>query len=76
MITTVDNPFDPAKDWDKWFDYDLYHHHNQTLSLLDRFARTGKSMPEEEYNAEIERAIDEIIEVVPEKIYKKLVYNE
>lgn len=72
-ITTVDNPYDPAEQFDEWFSYDEakgYH----TCSLLDRIANTSfLSMNEEELDSEIERAIDQIIRFEGDFMYKKLV---
>lgn len=59
-LSTKDNPFNPFTDFDKWFAYDEakgYH----TCSYLARIARTSDVFSDEMNNKEINRAIDEII---------------
>ena len=61
MLSTIDNPFNPFKDFDSWFLYDIEKGYN-SCSYLARIARTSDQLSEEETRAEIERAIDEIIQ--------------
>lgn len=70
-LTTFDNPFDPFKQFDSWFLFDVEKGHN-TCSLLGRIARTSEQFSEEENDAEVERAIDEIIKQDFENKYKKV----
>lgn len=72
-ITTVDNPFDPFDQFDDWFMYDTDKGYN-SCSYLARIARTSDSLTDEENEAEIERAIDEIVFFNPE-IYRKVRRN-
>lgn len=71
MLTTNDNPFDPFNQFDSWLMYDVDNGYN-SCGLLDRVARTSDSLTEGENEAEIERAIDEIIKYDPLNIYKKV----
>ena len=71
MLTTNDNPFDPYKEFDSWFMFDVDKGYN-SCGLLDRVARTSDSLTEGENDAEIERAIDEIIKYDPLNIYQKV----
>lgn len=71
MITTVDNPFDPFKQFDSWFLFDVEKKHN-SCELLGRIARTSDQLSDEENDVEIERAIDEIIKYDLENKYKKV----
>ena len=73
-LTTFDNPFDPFKQFDSWFLFDVEKGHN-TCSLLGRIARTSEQLSEEENDAETERAIDEIIKYDFENKYKKIYSN-
>lgn len=71
MITTIDNPFDPDTQFDDWFAFDEeqgYH----TCSYLDRIAKTSSDLSNSKNQEIIENAIDEIIELDPLKIYKKI----
>ena len=70
-LTTVDNPFDPFKDFDQWFLYDSSKGYN-SCSYLARIAKLSDDMSEKEADVEIERAIDEIIAFNPLGIYKKV----
>lgn len=73
FLTTVDNIFDPSKQFDEWKRFDEDHGY-YTCSYLARIVNLKPSMTEEEESKEIERAIDEIISInnVDEVIYKKV----
>lgn len=71
MLTTIDNPFNPFEDFDSWFQFDIEKGY-YSCSYLARIARTSELLSDYENNLEIERAIDEIIEYNPLKIYKKV----
>lgn len=61
-LTTYDNPYDPFDQFDEWMLYDEemgYH----SMSYLGRIARLSDELSEEENNQEVERAIDEIINI-------------
>ena len=71
MLTTVDNPFNPFKDWDKWFQFDEekgYH----SCQYLARIAKTSADLSDSDYEREVDRAIDEILELNVLGIYKKV----
>lgn len=70
-ITTFDNPFDPFKQFESWFMFDVEKGYN-TCSYLARIANVTDDMSEQEANAEIERAIDEIIQYDFMNMYKKV----
>ena len=70
-LTTVDNPFNPFKEFDEWFLYDTSKGYN-SCSYLARIAKLSDDMSEKETDIEIERAIDEIIEYNPTGIYRKV----
>lgn len=70
-LTTFDNPFDPFEQFTSWFLFDEekgYH----TCAYLGRIARTSDQLTDEENEAEVERAIDEIIKYDFLNIYKKV----
>lgn len=69
-LTTVDNPYDPFEDFDKWFVYDITKGYN-SCGYLARIATTSEQLTEEENLKEIERAIDEIVSLNP-AFYKKV----
>ena len=73
-LTTVDNPYDPFKDFDKWFLFDIVNGYN-SCSYLARIAKTSDQLTEEENLKEIDRAIDEIVLLNP-TLYKKVKQNK
>ena len=60
MLTTIDNPYDPFEQFDDWLMFDKEHHHN-TCELVARNARISDDMTQKEEDAEMERAMNEII---------------
>lgn len=70
-LTTIDNPFDPIDDYDKWFAFDHSRGYNSS-EYLARIAKTSQFLSSEQNMKEIERAIDEIIEINPLQVYKKV----
>ena len=71
LLTTVDNPYDPFDQFNLWFRFDSDKGYN-SCAYLDRIAHTSDQLSEEENDAEIERAIDEIIKYDFQGIYKKV----
>lgn len=71
MLTTLDNPFDPFDDFDNWYDYDVRNGYN-TCSYLARISATSDSLPDSLNSEEIERAIDEIVELNISGVYRKI----
>lgn len=75
MLTTIDNPYDPFTEFDKWFAFDEskgYH----TCSYLSRIARTSDELSDEDELIAIESAIDEIVAININGLYKKLVRED
>lgn len=70
-LTTVDNPYDPFKQFDSWFLYDVEKGYN-CCALLDRVADTSPNLTDDEANIIIEDAIDRIIKNDFMNIYKKV----
>lgn len=60
-LSTIDNPYNPIDNKEDWYRFDMLQGHNSS-GLLARFAKVSDSLSDEEYNEEIERAIDEIVE--------------
>ena len=71
MLTTIDNPFNPFKDFDSWFLFDVEKGYNSCAQLA-RIAKTSNEFTEQEEDEEIERAIDEIIKYDFMNIYVKV----
>lgn len=71
MLTTLDNPFNPFDDFTSWFLFDVEKGY-YSCSYLARIANLNDGMTQRERDAEIERAIDEIIKYDFRDIYKKV----
>lgn len=71
-LTTIDNPFNPFKEFTSWFLFDVEKGYN-SCAYLARIARTSEQLSDVENDIEIERAIDEIIKYDIQNIYKKVV---
>ena len=70
-LTTIDNPYNPFTQFSDWLMYDNYKGYG-TSNYLARIARTSDMLSDEENNAEIERAIDEILKYDFVGIYEKV----
>ena len=71
MLSTIDNPFDPFEDYTSWMLFDKEKGYNSSERLM-RIAKIDESMSDEEEDAEIERAIDEIIKYDIMNVYIKV----
>lgn len=74
-LTTFDNPHDPFEQFDSWNRFDMEHEYF-TCAYLGRIARTSDQLTDQENDAEVERAIDEIIKYDFRNIYKKVYKDE
>ena len=74
-LTTFDNPYDPFKQFDEWFLFDVEKGYN-SCAFLDRIAQTSDQLSDEENEIEIERAIDEIIKYDFTNNFKKVKETE
>lgn len=71
MLSTIDNPWNPFEDFDKWYMWDMDHGYSSCCYLM-RVAKTSDGLTEEENQAEIERAIDEIVKYDPINVFIKV----
>lgn len=71
MLTTIDNPYDPFNEFDKWYTYDNSKGYD-TCGLVARLSQTSSEFTEEVQQQEIEEAIDSFLEIDPLGIYKKV----
>jgi len=75
MLSTLDNPYNPHKDYEDWYRYDMDMGYN-SCAYLDRIAKTSSQLSDAENDAEIERAIDEIIKYDYLCLYIKIKEND
>lgn len=71
MVTTVDNPFDPFIDFDRWLAFDEGHGY-YTMNLLARVLVTSEELSEADQEMAIEQAVDEVVENNVLGIYRKV----
>lgn len=71
MLTTIDNPFNPFEDYKSWLSFDKDHHYDSAEKVM-RIAKITDDMTMFEENAEIERAIDRIIQLDFLNVYQKV----
>ena len=62
MLTTFDNPYDPFEEFTLWDLYDKQMGYNTSERLM-RLANITDDMSEVEINAEVDRAMDRLIEI-------------
>ena len=71
-LTTVDNPYDPIDDFDKWFMFDNDKGYG-SCAYLARIAKTSDALTPLENEQALETAIDDIIRLDCTNVYKKVV---
>lgn len=76
-LTTFDNPFSPFTEFIKWYAFDTNKARMESSadcsSVLARMAYVSDEMSDEQYNNELERAIDEIVKYDMTNQYVKAV---
>lgn len=74
FVTTIDNPFDPDTEFDKWYQFDVQKGYN-TCGLLARLCHDSEYLSDYENQTERSAAIDTICKWFPlthRKIVKKV----
>lgn len=71
MLTTIDNPFDPSTDFDRWYQYDVEKGY-YTCGYLARICKTSDSLSEADQVKAIDEAIDEIVKMNINGLYTKV----
>lgn len=71
MVTTTDNPFDPFTQYEQWDRFDCQHGY-YTMNYLMRLANVSTDLTDQEYEDEIEAAVDTICRLNVLGIYKKV----
>jgi hypothetical protein len=75
MLSTSDNPFNPFTQYEAWLEYDEAHGYDSNRYLA-KIAIVSDSLSNAEIETEIERAIDEIVEINPLGIHIKVTEND
>jgi len=71
-LTTIDNPFNPFEEFDRWKEFDEAKGY-YTCEYLARVAKTSFELSELDDDFAIESAIDEIVELNILGLYKKII---
>lgn len=71
MLTTIDNPYDPREDFDKWYSWDMLHGYD-TCGLIDRYCYSNDSLPIEQQEEALNQAMLDIISIDSQGLYKLL----
>lgn len=74
-LSTKDNPFNPFTEFEEWFAFDTDRGYN-TCGYLARIAKTSSDASNSINEAEIERAIDEIVRLNVNGLYIKVLQEE
>lgn len=74
LLTTVDNPYHPIDEIDKWNAFDLEHGY-RTLERLAKVAPAVTGWADAEQQRVINSAIDDFVRLSPE-LYKKIVIDD
>lgn len=62
MLTTLDNPFNPFTEFDKWLEFDTEKGYN-TLNYIARFAHISDELSEADEIEENNSAINKVLEL-------------
>lgn len=71
MLSTIDNPYDPFTQWDKWLIFDEEKGYF-TCEYLGRIAVVSNELSDAEYAKEVEAAVEEIVKENINGMYKKV----
>ena len=64
-LSTTDNPYDPFKEWEKWYQFDEYEKKYHTTGLIARFCSCPFDSPEPLLQDSNRRAIGIILKDIP-----------
>lgn len=74
-LTTVDNPFNPFKQWDDWYEFDMMKGYD-TCGLIMKYADcSDENLTEMENEEQIQYACNKILDYYDDEFYK-LVFEE
>ena len=76
MLTTIDNPYNPFTDFDKWYMHDSFVLGYNTCQYLARTAKIEDDFSDVEKESAINEAIDKIIANDFLNIYKRVEEKE
>ncbi len=72
MLSTVDNPYNPFEDFDKWYAYDISKGYN-CCGIVSSISCTSRDLPQHIQTRDIAEAIERFVSVDPLGLYVKVV---
>lgn len=75
MLTTVDNPYDPASQFDEWYKFD-HERGYYTDQRLAKIAKTSINLTDAENQRIINGAVDDFIRLDELGLFKRVVVEE
>lgn len=78
FVTTLDNPYDYFTQFDEWYAWDTSHGYDvigrpyNTLNYVARVANVNSQMSDEDYDAAVSDAVDEICRLNITGNYRKV----
>lgn len=75
MLTTIDNPYNPFDEFDRWLQFDTNKGYN-TCALLARVSTSSNELSDSDESNEIENAMNDIIMYDPSQKFKKICRSE
>lgn len=75
LLTTVDNPYDPASEFDQWYKFD-HEHGYYTDQRLAKVAKTSINLTDVENQRIINGVVDDFIRLDTLGLYKRVVVEE
>lgn len=71
VVTTIDNPWNPFRDFDKWLAWDN-HYHYDTTRWLASLVFTSSKLSDEQYSEDIVEAQNELVRLNPFGLHVKI----
>ena len=75
MLTTIDNPYNPFTEFDRWYVFDTTKGYG-TCSLIARISTNADELSDADQDLAIEDAIDRIVFLNATGMYKKVRKDE
>lgn len=75
MLSTIDNPFDPFDEYDKWYAFDIAAGYN-TGQFLARIVQASDDLSDADYDLAVEQAIDECVMINVLGVFVKITKEE
>lgn len=75
LLTTVDNPYHPALEFDEWYKFDIEHGY-YTAARLAKVAKTSIHLTDAENQRIINGAVNDFIRLDERGLWKRIVIDE